>query len=77
MDFYKGRFSYLSKIEFKTPFLFPDPIKFYFFAFKATGPFNIVTIIPAGKYWSPRRPPPTSPGGPLKILFDRPGDVPI
>ena len=30
---------------------------------------------PAGKYWSPGRPAPTSPGRPLKILFDNPGDV--
>ena len=36
---------------------------------------------PAGKYWSPGRPegksPLASPGCPLKILFDRPGEVPI
>ena len=36
---------------------------------------------PSGKYWSPGRPEDlpslTSPGRPLKILFDRPGEVPI
>ena len=36
-----------------------------------------ITLNPAGKYWSPGRPPPTSRGRPLKILFDRPRDVPI
>ena len=36
-----------------------------------------ITLNPAGKYWSQGRPPPTSPGRRLKILFDRPGDVPI
>ena len=30
---------------------------------------------PVGKYWSPGRPPPTSPGRPLKILFERPADI--
>ena len=35
------------------------------------------TLFPAGKFWSEGRPPPTSPGRPLKILFDSPGDVPI
>ena len=32
---------------------------------------------PTGKYWSPVRSPPISPGRRLKILFDRPGDVQI
>ena len=36
---------------------------------------SMLMILPAGKYWSPGRPPPMSPGRPLKILFDRPGDV--
>ena len=38
---------------------------------------QIAVILPAGKYWSRGRPPPTSPWRPLKILFDRPGNVPI
>ena len=45
--------------------------------FSAQEKIILVRINPAGKYWSPGRPPPKSPGRPLKILFDRPGDVPI
>ena len=37
----------------------------------------LLSPFPAGKYWSPGRPPPTPPVRPLKILFDRPGDDPI
>ena len=33
--------------------------------------------VPASKSWSSRRPAPMSPGHPLKMLFDHPGDVPI
>ena len=36
-----------------------------------------LTYFPAGKYWSPGTPLPTSSGLPLKILFARRGDIPI
>ena len=36
-----------------------------------------LTYFPAGKYWSPGTPLPTSSGPPLKILFARRGDIPI
>ena len=36
-----------------------------------------LTYFPAGKYWSPGTLLPTSSGLPLKILFDRRGDIPI
>ena len=34
-----------------------------------------MSSFPAGNYWSPARPPPTSTGHSLKILFDHSGDV--
>ena len=36
-----------------------------------------LTYFPAGKYWSPGTPLPTSSGLPLKILFARRGDIPV
>ena len=42
---------------------------------------SILVTLPSGQILVPRtsrgRPPPASPGRPVKILFDRPGDVPI
>ena len=47
------------------------------FPFPALMAWFAVSNFPAGKYWSPGRPEDVPLQRPLKILFDRPGDVPI